>query len=99
MYPPWIRKERKEKTMSESVSYREIHSFMLKKTQEYYLNPPAPLVEAVLAEARSRGEALTVEEAKKRVSTIDIQRLVKQEMQKKWPDFMAGIPQNPLKED
>ena len=84
--------------MSESVSYREIHSYMLKKTQEYYQNPPAVLVEAVLAEARSRGEALTEEEARKQVSTIDIQRIVKQEMQQKWPEFMSGIPQNPLRE-
>ena len=85
--------------MSESVSDREIHSYMLKKTQEYYVNPPAVLVEAVLAEARSRGEALTVEQARKQVSPIDIQRLVKQEMQQKWPEFMAGIPQNPLREE
>ena len=85
--------------MSETVNYKEIHSFMLKKTQEYYVNPPAFLVEAVLAEHRSRGEQISLQEAKKRVSLIDIQRCVKKEMQEKWPEFMAAIPENPLKEE
>ena len=82
----------------ETVNYGEIHAYMLKKTQEYYQNPPAALVEAVIRERKSRGEALSCEEARKLVSLIDIQRLVKEEMQKRWPEFMATIPSNSLKD-
>ena len=81
-----------------TVNYGEIHAYMLKKTQEYYVNPPQILVDAVLAEARSRGEELTAQEAKKQVSLIDIQRLIKAEMKEKWPEFMASIPSNSLQD-
>ena len=84
--------------MEETVNYSEIHAFMLKKTQEYYQEPPKVLVEAVLAQARSRGENLTWNEAKKQVSLIDIQRLIKEEMKARWPQFMASIPENGLRD-
>ncbi len=82
--------------MPENVSYQEIHAYMLKKTQEYYVNPPAILVEAVIAQHKAQGESLSYEEARKQVSLIDIQRYLKQEMQKKWPEFMGSIQSNPL---
>lgn len=85
-------------SQNEQVSYREIHAYMLQKTREYYENPPAVLVDQVIREAESRGEKLSPEEAEKQVSLIDIQRCIKREMQKKWPEFMASIPQNSLKE-
>ena len=83
--------------MSDSVTYREIHAYMLKKTQEYYTDPPAVLVKAVLEEQKAKGITLTYSEARKQVTTIQIQRLVKQEMAEKWPEFMASIPANPLR--
>lgn len=82
----------------ETVNYGEIHAYMLKKTQEYYQDPPAVLVEAVIRERSSRGETVSYDEARKLVSLIDIQRLVKEEMQKLWPEFMATIPSNSLKD-
>lgn len=85
--------------MSESVSYQQIHAYMLKKTQEYYLNPPQALVDAVLCEYQKKGITLTYTEACRKVSPIAIQRLVKQEMQEKWPEFMASIPANPLRSE
>ena len=84
--------------MSESVTYKEIHAYMLRKTQQYYQNPPAVLVDAVIAYQKSQGVTVTAEEAKKLVSLIDIQRYIKQEMTAKWPEFMTAIPSNSLKE-
>ena len=83
-------------TASESVSYREIHAYMLQKTQEYYRNPPAALVEDVIAAFRAQGEDISWDTAKERVSLINIQRYIKQEMSEKWPEFMGGIPSNDL---
>ena len=37
-------------TASENITYREIHAYMLQKTQEYYRNPPASLVDDVIAQ-------------------------------------------------
>lgn len=85
--------------MAENVTYKEIHAYMLRKTQEYYQDPPAVLVEAVIARQRSQGLSVTPEQAKKLVSLIDIQRYLKQEMTAKWPQFMGGIPSNSLPED
>ena len=85
--------------MAESVSYREIHAFMLQKTQEYYRNPPAILVEQTMAELARKGMEVSFAEARKMVSPILIQRLVKEEMAQKWPDFMAAIPSNPLRNE
>ena len=84
--------------MSEAVTYQQIHAYMLRKTQQYYLDPPAVLVEAVIAQQKEQGVTLTAEEAKKLVSLIDIQRYLKQEMTEKWPEFMGGIPSNSLKD-
>lgn len=80
------------------VNYSEIHAYMLKKTQEYYAEPPKVLVEAVISEYKSRGEDISAAEAKKLVSLIDIQRFIKAEMKAIWPEFMAGIPENSLKD-
>ena len=85
--------------MSESVSYREIHAFMLQKTQEYYRNPPAILVEQTMADLARKGMEVSFSEARKMVSPILIQRLVKEEMAQKWPDFMSSIPSNPLRDE
>ena len=38
-----------------------------------------------------------LQKTRKLVTTIEIQQLVKEEMQKKWPDFMAFIPSNSLR--
>ncbi len=85
--------------MSDPVNYGEIHAYMLRKTREYYLNPPAVLVEAVMEKQKNNGHPVSREEARKLVSTIQIQRLVKEEMQKKWPEFMSSIPSNPLRSE
>ena len=83
---------------TENVTYREIHAYMLKKTQEYYQDPPAVLVDAVLADQKAKGIDLPREAAKKLISLIDIQRYLKKEMQEKWPEFMSRIPSNSLKD-
>lgn len=85
--------------MSESVSYREIHAYMLQKTQQYYQNPPAILVEQTRAELARKGVEVSFAEARKMVSPILIQRLVKEEMAQKWPEFMSAIPSNPLRDE
>ncbi len=82
--------------MSDPVNYGQIHAYMLQKTREYYYSPPAVLVEAVMEKQKNEGHPVSYEEAGKLVTSIQIQRLVKEEMQKKWPDFMASIPSNPL---
>ena len=83
--------------MSENVNYSQIHAYMLKKTQEYYQNPPQVLVQATAAKYAAEGQNITMEEAKKLVSLIDIQRYLKEEMSIKWPEFMGNIPSNGLK--
>ena len=83
--------------MSDSVSYKEIHAYMLKKTSEYYRCPPAALVEPIMEQCKKIGCPVTYEKAQSMVTPIQIQRYVKAEMQKKWPDFMASIPSNPLR--
>ena len=83
--------------MSESVNYKEIHAYMLKKTSEYYQCPPAELVEAAMEKVKKAGLPITYEEAKKLVTPIEIQRYIKKEMQQKWPEFMTTIPSNPLR--
>ncbi len=83
--------------MSDSVNYKEIHAYMLKKTAEYYQCPPAVLVEAIMEDYKNAGYPVSYDEAKKRVTSLQIQRYIKEEMQKKWPDFMASIPSNPLR--
>ena len=85
--------------MSQKVTYQEIHAYMLKKTQEYYLNPPHVLIQATAAKYALAGQILSPEEAKKRVSLIDIQRYLKEEMSQKWPEFMGSIPSNGLKDN
>ena len=82
--------------MSDSVSYQEIHAYMLKKTQEYYHRPPAVLVEKIMETFKEGGNPITYAEAQKLVTPIQIQRLIKEEMKEKWPEFMASIPSNPL---
>lgn len=84
--------------MSEKISYQEIHAYMLRKTKEYYADPPAVLVEAVIARYKADGLEISYEDAAKQVSLIDIQRYLKLEMQKKWPEFMGSLPSNPLKD-
>ena len=64
---------------SEAVNYQEIHAYMIRKTREYYLDPPAPLVEAVIRAYKAQGEEISYEEAKPLVSLINIQRYLKQE--------------------
>lgn len=81
---------------SKSVTYQQIHAYMLKKTQEYYQNPPAKLVEDVIAAYKAQGDEISYETAKERVSLINIQRCIKEEMAQKWPEFMGSIPSNPL---
>ena len=83
--------------MSDSVNYKEIHAYMLQKTSEYYRCPPAVLVEAIMDERRADGCPVSYEEARKLVTPLQIQRLVKAEMQEKWPEFMQTIPSNPLR--
>ena len=83
--------------MSEKVTYQEIHAYMLKKTQEYYQNPPQVLIQNTAAQYALQGRILTPDEAKKLVSLIDIQRYIKEEMSQRWPDFMGSIPSNGLK--
>ena len=85
--------------MSHPVTYSEIHAYMLKKTSEYCAHPPAPLVDAVIEEQKKAGRTVSRQEAEKLVSPIQIQRLIKQEMAEKWPEFMASIPSNPLRSD
>lgn len=80
----------------ENVTYQQIHAYMIRKTQEYYRDPPAPLVEAVIAAYRAQGDEISYETAKERVSLVNIQRYLKQEMAEKWPEFMGTIPSNPL---
>ena len=82
--------------MSEPVNYKEIHAYMLKKTSEYYQSPPVELVEAAMDNYKNAGLQVSYDEAKKLVTPIQIQRYVKEEMKKKWPEFMASIPSNPL---
>lgn len=84
--------------MAENVTYKEIHAYMLKKTQEYYQNPPQVLIQATAAKYAAAGQNITMEEARKLVSLIDIQRYLKEEMSQKWPQFMGSIPSNGLKE-
>lgn len=81
---------------SENVSYKEIHAYMIRKTQEYYLDPPAPLVQDVIAAYKAQGDDISYEDAKTRVSLINIQRYLKQEMSEKWPEFMGSIRENSL---
>ena len=83
-------------TASENITYREIHAYMLQKTQEYYRNPPASLVDDVIAAFKAQGEEISRDTAAERVSLINIQRYIKQEMAEKWPEFMGGIPSNEL---
>ena len=85
--------------MEEKITYREIHAYMLKKTQEYYQNPPQVLIQATAAKYALAGQILTPEEARKAVSLIDIQRYIKEEMSQKWPEFMGSIPSNGLKDN
>ena len=80
-----------------TVNYSEIHAYMLKKTQEYYANPPRVLIEEIQDRMAEKGHPVTEQEARALVTSIDIQRLVKREMQEKWPEFMATIPENPLR--
>ncbi len=82
----------------ENVTYQEIHAYMLKKTKEYYQNPPDVLVDAVMSGCEAQGQKVTREEAKKLVNLIDIQRYLKVEMEQKWPEFMRSIPSNSLRE-
>ena len=82
-----------------AVSYKEIHAYMLEKTNEYYRNPPEVLVDAVLKDQKNQGSPVTREEARKLVSLIDIQRYLKAEMTEKWPEFMASLPSNSLREE
>ena len=82
--------------MSEPVDFKEIHAYMLKKTAEYYQVPPAELVEAMMENYQKSGYPVTYDEAKKLVTPIQLQRYIKEEMQRKWPEFMASIPSNPL---
>ena len=81
------------------LNYKQIHAYMLYKTHEYYVEPPQVLVNAVMEKCKAEGQTVSYEEAKKLVSPIDIQRLVKQEMTEKWPEFMSSIPSNPLQSD
>lgn len=81
---------------SEAVNYQEIHAYMIRKTREYYLEPPAPLVEAVIRAYKAQGQEISYEEAKPLVSLINIQRYLKQEMTEKWPEFMGSIRENSL---
>lgn len=81
---------------AEKVSYQEIHAYMIRKTQEYYLNPPAQLVQDVIATYKAQGDDISYEEAKTFVSLINIQRYLKQEMAEKWPEFMGSIRENSL---
>lgn len=81
----------------ENVTYPEIHAYMLRKTQEYYQNPPAVLVADVIAQYHAKGIELTYDQAKSQVSLIEIQRYLKKEMTAKWPKFMSGIKSNSLR--
>lgn len=82
--------------MAGNVTYKEIHTYMLRKTQEYYLNPPEVLVNAVIDAYKAQGEEISYEKAKPLVSLINIQRYLKQEMAEKWPEFMGSITPNSL---
>lgn len=81
---------------NEAVSYKEIHAYMIRKTQEYYQNPPSVLVEDVIAAYKAQGDTISYEDAKPLVSLINIQRYLKQEMAEKWPEFMGSIKENSL---
>lgn len=83
-------------TPSDSVTYSQIHAYMLQKTQEYYRNPPRKLVQDVIDAYKAQGETITAEVAAERVSLINIQRYIKEEMAEKWPEFMGSIPSNRL---
>ena len=85
--------------MSQSVNYSQIHAYMLKKTQEYYKNPPDVLIQAVIDAHLKKMVCLSWEEARQLVSPIEIQRLIKKEMQEKWPEFMSSIPSNPIRDE
>lgn len=81
---------------SKNITYKEIHAYMLQKTREYYQDPPAALVQDVISAYKAQGEDIPYEIAKERVSLINIQRYLKQEMAEKWPEFMGSIPSNSL---
>lgn len=81
---------------NKTVSYQQIHAYMLMKTKEYYDNPPEILVNEVIAAYKAQGEEISAEIARERVSLLNIQCLIKKEMAEKWPEFMGGIPSNPL---
>ena len=77
-----------------SSDYKEIHAYMLKKTREYCQRPPRELIEEI-----SRKKGVSYEEAEGLVTPILVQRYIKEEMKKLWPEFMASIPSNPLEEE
>lgn len=85
--------------MSDTINMGKLHAYMLKKTQEYYHCPPSVLVDDVIMRQKENGNTLTYEQAKKLVTPIEIQRLIKKEMHEKWPELMAQIPSNPLPPD
>lgn len=80
----------------EKVTYQQIHAYMLRKTQEYYRDPPKALVMDVIAAYKAQGEEIPYDTARERVSLINIQRYLKAEMAEKWPEFMGSIPTNSL---
>ena len=80
----------------ERISYQQIHAYMLQKTKEYYDNPPESLVDDVISAYKAQGDEISREVARERVSLLNIQRYIKQEMAEKWPEFMGRIPSNPL---
>ena len=84
--------------MSDPVSYSEIHAYMLRRTRECYQDPPEFLVQFAVEQQKAQGRKVSIEEARKLVSLIDIQRYVKLEMEQKWPEFMASIPTNSLQD-
>ena len=83
--------------MSESINYKELHAYMLQKTAEYYQCPPKVLVEQIMEDYRCAGYPVSYEVARKQVTSLQIQRYIKQEMQERWPEFMSSIPSNPLR--
>lgn len=64
----------------------EIVKFIFEKYAEYHKNPPTVLVEEVIEEYADRGEQLTYDDARTKVSNYRIQHYIIGEISDRWPD-------------
>ena len=64
----------------------EIVKFIFDKYVEYNQNPPSVLVENLIEDYAARGEELTYDEAKSRVSEYSIECYILDEVKERWPN-------------